>query len=127
MTVQTTVMTKARTAFNQVLEGILADVETSFLVESIDGINTYVVYEELGKLPDHSIVSITTCAADIQYSFANPDDFDATLFPEIVHKHGAHLLDKGMTWHPCPAASSKEVVTLSLGQEKAWSGDQEGP
>lgn len=128
MTVQTTVMTKARTAFNQALDGILADLETAFLVGSIDGINSSIIYEEIGTLPTEpkSIVSITRCEADIQFSFPDPDGVNADLIPEIVHKYGAHLIDKGVIWHPCPANSSMEVVTFNVGQEKAWSGDHEG-
>ena len=128
MTVQTTVMSKARRAFNQALEGILADVETAFPVKSIDGINTAVIYEEIGTTPGEpkNIVSITRCEADIQFSFPDPDGVNADLIPEIVHKYGAHLIDKGVIWHPGPVDSSKEVVTFNVGQEKAWNGDQEG-
>ena len=128
MTVQTTVMTKARTAFNQVVEDILAEIESVYVAVSIDGINTAIIYEEVGTTPGEvqNIVSITRCEADIQFSFADPDGVNADLVQVIVHKHRAHLLDEGVRWHPCPANSDKEVVTFSLSQEKAWNGDQEG-
>ncbi len=128
MNVQMTVMNKARAYFDQALNSILSDIETTFPMGSIDGVNTAIIYEEIGTTPDDSksVVSITRCEADVQFSFPDPDGVNADLVPGIVHKYGTHLADKGVVWHPCPADSSKEVVTFSIGQEKAWSGDREG-
>ncbi len=127
MTVQTTVMTKARTAFNQAFAGILADVEIAVPVEAIYGLNTAITYDEIGTTPEEpkNVVSITKCEADIQIGLNAQNDVSPLIIPEIIHKHGAHLQGQGIFRHRA-AVDGMEVLTFSFSQEKAWNGDQEG-